>query len=58
MISRRQLLEDVCRWSESWQDAATVTEHVRRVRLKIEPDPAKPRWIRSVRNPGYSFEPG
>ena len=58
VISRRQLLEDVWRSSESWQDAATVTEHVRRVRLKIELDPANPRWIRGVRNAGYSFDPG
>ena len=58
VISRRQLLEDVWRSSESWQDAATVTEHVRRVRLKIEPDPSKPRWIGGVRNAGYSFHPG
>jgi len=58
VISRRQLLEDVWRSSESWQDAATVTEHVRRVRLKIEPDPANPRWLRGVRNAGYSFDPG
>jgi Transcriptional regulatory protein, C terminal len=41
----------------SWQDAATVTEHVRRVRHKIEPDPSNPRWIRGVRNAGYSFDP-
>jgi DNA-binding response OmpR family regulator len=58
VISRGQLLEDVWRSSESWQDTATVTEHVRRVRLKIEPDPSNPRWIRGRRNAGYSFEPG
>lgn len=57
VISRRQLLEDVWRSSEGWQDPATVTEHVRRVRRKIEPDPSKPRWIRSVRSAGYSFDP-
>lgn len=58
VISRRQLLEDVWRSSEGWQDAATVTEHVRRVRHKIEPDPSNPRRIRGVRNAGYSFDPG
>lgn len=58
VISRQQLLEDVWRSSEEWQDAATVTEHIRRIRLKIEPDPSAPRWIRGVRNVGYSFEPG
>ena len=34
-----------------------MTEHIRRIRLKIEPDPGKPRWIRAVRNVGYRLEP-
>jgi two-component system, OmpR family, phosphate regulon response regulator PhoB len=58
VISRQQLLEDVWQSSDKWQDAATVTEHIRRIRLKIEPDPSQPRWIRGVRNAGYSFDPG
>ena len=58
VVSRQQLLEDVWRSSDRWQDAATVTEHIRRIRLKIEPDPSNPRWIRGRRNAGYSFEPG
>lgn len=58
VVSRQQLLEDVWQSSEKWQDAATVTEHVRRIRQKIEADPSNPRWIRSVRNAGYSFDPG
>ena len=32
-----------------------MTEHVRRVRLKIEPDPDKPKWITTVRGVGYRF---
>ncbi len=57
VVSRQQLLEHVWRSSETWQDSATVTEHVRRLRRKIEPDPSRPRWIRGVRNVGYSFDP-
>jgi DNA-binding response OmpR family regulator len=57
VVSREQILLDVWRSSEAWQDTATVTEHVRRIRLKIEPDPAKPRWIKAVRNVGYRLEP-
>ncbi len=57
-IPRQQLLRDVWQSSEEWQDAATVTEHIRRIRLKIEPDPAHPRWIRGVRNVGYRLETG
>ena len=57
VIPREQILRDVWESSEAWQDTATVTEHIRRIRLKIEPDPGKPRWIRSVRNVGYRLEP-
>lgn len=58
VVPREQILRDVWKSSEAWQDTATVTEHIRRIRLKIEPDPTTPRWIRSVRNVGYRFEPG
>jgi DNA-binding response OmpR family regulator len=57
VFSRGQLLEHVWASRSDWQDEATVTEHVRRVRHKIEPDPAKPRWITTVRGVGYRFEP-
>ena len=56
VVSRRQLLEDVWRSSVEWQDGATVTEHIRRIRQKIEPDPAHPRRITGVRSVGYRFE--
>jgi two-component system phosphate regulon response regulator PhoB len=57
VFSRGQLLEHVWASRSDWQDEATVTEHVRRVRHKIEPDPANPRWITTVRGVGYRFEP-
>jgi DNA-binding response OmpR family regulator len=34
-----------------------VTEHVRRVRLKLETDQTNPRWIHNVRGVGYRFAP-
>jgi two-component system phosphate regulon response regulator PhoB len=58
VVPREQLLRDVWQSSEAWQDTATVTEHIRRLRLKIEPDPGKPRWIRAVRNVGYRLGSG
>jgi DNA-binding response OmpR family regulator len=58
VVPREQLLRDVWQSSEEWQDTATVTEHIRRIRLKIEDDPSKPRWIRGVRNVGYRLETG
>jgi two-component system, OmpR family, phosphate regulon response regulator PhoB len=57
VFSRGQLLEHVWASRSEWQDEATVTEHVRRVRHKVEADPEKPRWITTVRGVGYRFEP-
>jgi DNA-binding response OmpR family regulator len=36
---------------------ATVTEHIRRVRQRIEKDPRAPRWIETVWSVGYRFNP-
>ena len=57
VFSRGQLLEHVWSSRSEWQDEATVTEHVRRVRHKVEKDAEKPRWITTVRGVGYRFEP-
>jgi len=57
VFSRGQLLEQVWQSNADWQDESTVTEHVRRVRHKLERDPEHPRWIATVRGVGYRFEP-
>ena len=57
VFSREQLLQKVWGSSSNWQSDATVTEHVRRLRRKIEVDPDNPRWITTVRGAGYRFEP-
>ena len=57
VFSRADLLRDVWQSSPDWQDPATVTVHVRRIRNKIEADPEKPRWITTVWGVGYRFEP-
>jgi two-component system phosphate regulon response regulator PhoB len=56
-FSRDQLLERVWGSSADRQGVATVTEHVRRIRSRIEEDPERPRWIRTVRGVGYRFDP-
>ncbi len=56
VFSRDQLLDHVWGSSSQWQDDATVTEHVRRIRRRIERDPLQPRWILTVRGAGYRFE--
>ena len=57
VFDREQLLSQVWSSSTEWQDPATVTEHVRRIRRKIEADPDNPRWVCTVRGVGYRFEP-
>jgi DNA-binding response OmpR family regulator len=57
VFTREQLLENVWGSSSEWQDPATVTEHVRRIRHLVEVDPDGPSRIRTVRGVGYSFEP-
>lgn len=56
VFSREQLLDQVWGSSTKWQDPSTVTEHVRRLRIKIEKDPRKPRYLQTVRGIGYRFE--
>ena len=57
VFSRRQLLELVWASSSDFQDSATVTVHVGRLRQKLEPDPERPRWIVTAWGVGYRFEP-
>ena len=57
VFSRAQLLDHVWGSSPDWQDDATVTEHVRRLRRRIEVDPLQPVRIVTVRGAGYRFEP-
>ncbi|MEV0724152.1 response regulator transcription factor [Micromonospora purpureochromogenes] len=52
---RAELLERV--WGWSFGDQSTVTVHVRRLREKIEADPADPRRIVTVWGVGYRYEP-
>ncbi len=57
VFSRAQLLDQVWDSSADWQDPATVTVHVRRLRSKLESDPANPRWLETVWGVGYRFRP-
>ncbi|MER6736904.1 response regulator transcription factor [Streptomyces puniciscabiei] len=54
--SREDLMREV--WGWDFGDLSTVTVHVRRLRGKVEDDPARPRLIQTVWGVGYRFEPG
>lgn len=57
VVSRDDLLKAVWDSSAEWQDPATVTVHVRRLRQKLEDDPSAPRYLVTVYGVGYRFEP-
>jgi len=56
VFSREDLLRSVWSSAPGWQLDTTVTEHVRRLRTKIELDPRHPRLLRTVRGAGYRFD--
>ena len=56
VFTRHQLLREVWNSSAEWQQEGTVTEHVRRLRHKIEDEPDRPQWLVTVRGVGYRFE--
>jgi two-component system response regulator ResD len=54
VYTRDQLMELV--WGYTFSaDTSTVTVHVRRLREKVEPDPARPRYLQTVWGFGYKF---
>jgi len=54
VLSREDLLERV--WGyDYFGDGRLVDVHVRRLRTKVEPDPANPRYVTTVRGMGYKF---
>ncbi|MFN0281780.1 MAG: response regulator transcription factor [Kineosporiaceae bacterium] len=53
-FSRDRLMREVWEWE--FGDTSTVTVHVRRLREKVEPDPASPRLVATVWGVGYRWE--
>jgi len=52
--TREELMREV--WGWDFGDLSTVTVHVRRLRGKIEDDPAAPRLVQTVWGVGYRFD--
>ncbi len=55
VYTRSQLVDKVWNTSSEWLGEATVTEHVHRLRLKLEQDPSQPQLLRTVRGVGYQL---
>ncbi|MFF7970656.1 response regulator [Streptomyces sp. NPDC007905] len=53
-FGREELMREV--WGWDFGDLSTVTVHVRRLRGKVEDDPARPRLIQTVWGVGYRFD--
>jgi two-component system response regulator RegX3 len=55
VLTRGQLIDRV--WGSDYVgDTKTLDVHVKRLRSKIEPDPANPKYLVTVRGLGYKFE--
>jgi len=56
VISREELYKEV--WNETMTELGTRTMdmHIAKLRSKIEPDPAEPKIIKTVRGAGYKYE--
>ncbi len=55
VFSRDQLLDAIWR-DEAFVEPRTVDVHIRRLRSSIEDDPARPRYIKTMRGIGYFFD--
>ncbi|MCM2413064.1 response regulator transcription factor [Streptomyces sp. RKAG290] len=54
VFTREELMREV--WGWDFGDLSTVTVHVRRLRGKVEADPARPELIRTVWGVGYRLD--
>ena len=56
LMSQRQLLQEV--WGPGYTDAAgNLRLYMAQLRRKLEPDPARPRWLQTEPGMGYRFQP-
>jgi two-component system KDP operon response regulator KdpE len=57
LLSQRQLLAEV--WGPGYADAAgNLRLYMAQLRRKLEPDPARPRWLLTEPGMGYRYQPG
>jgi len=57
LLSQRQLLTEV--WGPGYAEAAgNLRLYMAQLRRKLEPDPARPRWLITEPGMGYRYQPG
>jgi DNA-binding response OmpR family regulator len=56
-LSRSKLIESLWGYDSDISSDRTIDVHIRHLRAKLETDPARPRWIITVRGIGYKFQP-
>ena len=56
-VVTRELCIDRLWWDQELSDTRTLDTHVKRLRHKLEVDPARPRHLVTVRGVGFRFEP-
>lgn len=55
VLTRNQLIDRI--WgSDYYGDTKTLDVHVKRIRARVEKDPANPKYVQTVRGVGYKFE--
>jgi DNA-binding response OmpR family regulator len=54
VISREELLNEVWGYA-NYPTTRTVDSHILRLRQKLEPDPANPRYFLTMHGAGYKF---
>src|SRR6202012_2070028 len=56
LLTQRQLLTDV--WGPGYADASgNLRLYMAQLRRKLEPDPARPRWLLTEPGMGYRYQP-
>lgn len=55
VFTSQQLLQDVWDYPRDTGSSELVRAHIKNLREKIEPEPGRPRYIRTIQGHGYSF---
>ncbi|HPB72965.1 MAG TPA: response regulator transcription factor [Phycicoccus sp.] len=54
VVTKQEIFDEV--WGEPFTSEGTLTVHIRRLRQRIEVDPDRPRYVKTVWGRGYLFE--